>query len=91
MTEKWTPAPWRVVPRGSGRGGPLVVRGGEGGFMVAGLSPEREDADARLIAAAPDMAEALAEIIAVAERRHPAPAMAIQKCRAALDAVRGDE
>lgn len=53
-----TPGPWRVIGPYSG-GHYSVQRGKEGGFIVTGTSTEREEADARLIAAAPDLMEAL--------------------------------
>ncbi len=55
-----TPGPWTFVPREEYRG-PLVQRGREGGFYVQGSSERREDADARLIASAPMLLEALIE------------------------------
>jgi hypothetical protein len=54
-----TPEPWTLVPPSARGDEPIVVRGHEGGFMVKGLSPEREVADARLIAAGPKL---LAEV-----------------------------
>ncbi len=56
---KHTPGPWRVIARANERNGPCVQRGRQGGFMIIGMSPEAEDADARLIAAAPELLEAL--------------------------------
>jgi len=58
-----TPGPWRLVDRGTFGKFPMVVRGNEGGFAVQGLSPESEDADARLIAAAPDLYNALLSVL----------------------------
>lgn len=55
---KHTPGPWRFEPRDGFRP-PYVVRGKEGGFAVLGRSPDQEDADARLIAAAPELLDAL--------------------------------
>jgi hypothetical protein len=55
---KHTPGPWKFLPRES-RFRPAVQRGTEGAFSVSGLTNEREDADAILIAAAPDLLEAL--------------------------------
>ena len=53
-----TPGPWRFIERAHGMR-PSVQRGGEGGFQVIGKTQEREDADARLIASAPDLLDAL--------------------------------
>lgn len=57
-----TPGPWRFEP-GDKFTKPYVVRGREGGFQVMGLSTEREEADAKLIAAAPDLLEALEAMV----------------------------
>ena len=58
---KHTPGPWRFTPRNNWNewSKPIVQRGEQGGFCVEGLSTEAEDADARLIAAAPELLEAL--------------------------------
>ena len=59
---KHTPGPWRLawVPEGVK---PIVQRGKEGWFEVCGMSAEREHADAHLIAAAPDLLEALHRLL----------------------------
>lgn len=57
--EQHTPGPWRLVPPQEEYHKPVVQRGTEGGFGVHGLSKAREIADARLIAAAPDLLAAL--------------------------------
>lgn len=57
---KHTPGPWRYIPGMLGaKFPPAVQRGSEGGFLVEGVTREQEDADARLISAAPDLLEAL--------------------------------
>ena len=61
MTNKHTPAPWRHEPGRDGKP-PYVVRGSEGGFVVMGLTAERQEADAALIAAAPDIFKALDDL-----------------------------
>ena len=58
----FTPGPWRYR-KGDNLSCPYVIRGTEGGFAVMGLSRSREEADARLIAAAPELLEALQEIV----------------------------
>lgn len=63
MTNKHTPAPWRHEPGRDGKP-PHVVRGSEGGFVVMGLTAERQEADASLISASPDLLEALIEVTA---------------------------
>ena len=61
-----TPGPWRyrkgddVLPA-------VVQRGDEGGFVVQGLSRERAEADARLIAAAPDLLAELEHLVLLME------------------------
>lgn len=62
--DKHTPGPWRYMETNGMRDKPAVQRGSEGGFLVYGSSAEREEADARLISAAPDMYEALKDMIA---------------------------
>jgi len=57
-----TPAPWTYRPAGNFKY-PIVQRGDEGGFVVSGLSSSRQEADARLIAAAPDLLEALRSVL----------------------------
>lgn len=61
MTTKHTSGPWRYEPGRDGRP-PYVIRGTEGGFVVVGMTAERQEADARLIAAAPDLLLALERI-----------------------------
>lgn len=65
---KHTEGPWRVTLPGDVPGSefptkPAVQRGREGGFTVQGLSKEKEVADAILIAAAPDLFDALAAFL----------------------------
>lgn len=86
-----TPGPWRIIPRAHERNGPCIQRGREGGFMVKGMSSEAEDADARLIAAAPDLLAACKEaeeqlsIMAAS----PASNWWVQKLRAAIAKAEG--
>lgn len=61
MTNQHTPAPWRHEPGRDGKP-PYVVRGSEGGFVVMGVTAERQEADAALIAAAPDLYHALDDL-----------------------------
>ncbi|MFY4005997.1 hypothetical protein [Achromobacter denitrificans] len=58
MTTKHTPGPWRYQPGRDSRP-PYVIRGSEGGFVVVGMTADRQEADAALIAAAPELLEAL--------------------------------
>lgn len=53
-----TPGPW-IYRKVDDKFAPIVQRGAEGGFSVHALTDSRADADARLIAAAPELLEAL--------------------------------
>ena len=54
MTTEHTSGPWRYEPGRDGRP-PYVIRGTEGGFVVVGMTADRQEADARLISAAPEL------------------------------------
>ena len=72
MISKHTPGPWRVETEYGPH--PYVVRAHEGGFVVMGLSHEREIADARLIGAAPDLlhaAQAALFVLTIINEREP--------------------
>lgn len=63
---KWTKGPWEIIPRGSKHLAPCILRKAEtcGAYVaeVRTYPPDPEaDANARLIAAAPDLYEALEE------------------------------
>ena len=64
---KHTPGPWLYLPGDDPSWRPAVQRGREGGFVVEGLSREREEADARLIAAAPELLDELTRLVGVIE------------------------
>ncbi|MEJ1159456.1 hypothetical protein [Prosthecomicrobium sp. N25] len=68
---KYTPGPWSFQPGQNNWPHPSVWRGNEGGFQVLGTSRERSEADARLIAAAPDLLESLKDVVAVVQERDP--------------------
>lgn len=70
MSTQHTPGPWRYEPGRNDRP-PYVIRGSEGGFVVVGMTAARQDADARLIAAAPDLLSALVEIRAYLSKCPP--------------------
>ena len=59
MSTQHTPGPWELVPASGRCPWPAVIRGETGGFLVHGISKQLCEADARLIAAAPDLLEAL--------------------------------
>ncbi|MFY2945848.1 hypothetical protein ACOTJB_23805 [Achromobacter xylosoxidans] len=62
MTTNHTPGPWRYEAGRDGRP-PYVIRRTEGGFVVVGMTADRQEADARLIAAAPELLEALQKLL----------------------------
>jgi hypothetical protein len=62
MNEPWTPGPWEFSDSSDVRGhkGEFRARSPYNGFLLVG--PWVNPADLRLIAAAPEMAEALAQV-----------------------------
>lgn len=62
-----TPGPWRFCEPDQISRWPVVQRGMSGGFQVKGDSPERTLADAKLIAAAPELLVSLKEMLVLAE------------------------
>ena len=56
--KNYTPGPWSVTIFESG-GKAIVQRGESGGFYVNGFCTKTQNADAMLIAAAPDLLESL--------------------------------
>ena len=79
---KFTPGPWKCV-------GTLVYFSNNAGGIDLRACPDSE-ANARLIAAAPDLLEALEAIIA-SECRQPDVGCAWTKARAAIARARGEE
>jgi hypothetical protein len=63
MNTQHTPGPWELIPASSVCPWPAVIRGKTGGFLVHGISKQLCDADARLIAAAPELLEALQHLM----------------------------
>ncbi len=64
-----TPAPWSLIER---QDGSFLVKAGSWDVahnQHSGVHPERERANAHLIAAAPDLLEALKAVMAVADRK----------------------
>ncbi|MFY2570157.1 hypothetical protein [Achromobacter ruhlandii] len=70
MTTNHTRGPWRYEPGRDGRP-PYVIRRTEGGFVVVGMTADRQEADARLIAAAPELLEALDTVVFWYGKRGP--------------------
>ena len=62
MNTQHTPGPWELIPASDRCPWPAVIRGETGGFLVHGISKQLCDADARLIAAAPELLEALQDL-----------------------------
>lgn len=84
---KWTKGPWRLAPYDS-----RLIWDARGLCVADLTSPDRlgysAEADARLIAAAPDLYEALEAFLQLDDANHQA---AIDKARAALARARGEE
>ena len=66
MTGKYTPGPWQVGEHdyADARGFVLTVNAGEHNICEISLPDATDEANARLIAAAPEMAEALKQALA---------------------------
>ena len=72
---KHTPGPWLIEAQNSHTGAIATVHNTTDvwveiwseNWIVTGMGPEEQSANARLIAAAPDLLEALKEIIAAAD------------------------
>ncbi len=100
---KWTPGPWVVESTLRANGGDTSVMTGDGAYCIAdlhesgGMARPYEEcvANARLVAAAPDMTEALREAIVCAEaagwQTLPRFDLALAAMRAALSAAKGGE
>ena len=98
MSKQFTPGPWRVGDDATGK--PLTVWAAEPGRCVTSVLDDRLGRDAppianaRLVAAAPEMYEALTRYIATYAdtQTHPTPtqeALVILATRSALKRVRG--
>jgi hypothetical protein len=82
MSEKFTPGPWRTDYDGHG----AISIETEDARQICYV---RDEDNARLIAAAPEMLNALQEVIAVAEGTHPRPVMGIDAVRKAIEKATG--
>jgi len=76
---KFTPGPWKIGAYESGR---MAVDGANGEEVTGYIDIE----DAHLIAAAPDLYNALEEVIRISDRKHDA----WDKAKAALAKARGE-
>ena len=87
MAGNWHPGPWHVA---SGRGGARVCAGP---LFLAGVVEqplvEDREATAQLIAAAPDLYDALADMTAICATTAPDHNLAIKRARAALAKATG--
>jgi hypothetical protein len=98
METKPTPGPWYIKTRQARFDPTVVIEDGVCGpdgeqIKVCGMtltSSAEAKANARLIAAAPEMLEALREIIAVAEGKHLRPIMGIDAVRRAIAKATGE-
>jgi hypothetical protein len=81
---KHTAGPWRAYVDGDRS--PVVQRGRSGGFVVHDTDWERANADALLIAAAPDLLNAI-EVLTAAAESFGIPCDA---ARAAISRARGE-
>lgn len=97
MEFRGTPGPWKwdcgvIPPDGPGRYADIYIDGGEkiiarfNEFLE--VAPEEGCANARLIAAAPELLEALAEMV---ELFHGYQGMELNRARAALARALGEE
>ena len=86
---KHTPGPWHITRNDfcvwiTNAGKAQIAKA----FRPAGMTPETCDANARLIAAAPDMAAALQAIVAILDGRQPKdPAGALMIAQSALASI----
>lgn len=92
---KWTPGPWTVDDGDSEAFGVFSADGAgicylsENPYRGLGLRPE-DSANANLIAAAPDMYEALETMLAIFAPKLSLPGSMASKARAALAKARGE-
>lgn len=66
MTQKHTPGPWKVYERVSNHDSDSWIKGPDGEQIASGIGHEDEPqqlANARLIAAAPELLEALQDLV----------------------------
>jgi hypothetical protein len=76
LAGKWTPGPWEIDPDrrrsqcvySDDATGSLIARTGGKGFEYVNRARDEEDANAALIALAPDMAQAILDMQAEVER-----------------------
>ena len=102
MGIKHTPAPWRVSSES-----PRIIKkdyraiGSDAGFLIASTmgndnsgfyaSEQEADANARLIAAAPELLEALEELITATQHLDQCHQATADKARAAIAKAKGEE
>lgn len=84
MNTQHTPGPWELISASGRCPWPAVIRGETGGFLVHGISKQLCEADARLIASAPELLEALK--LAVRQNSHDMlmTGEELHKCEAAI-------
>lgn len=95
MTQTWTPGPWRAMPICgdlSGQTNGLILFGANSpiGQVIVRDSAEQAQADARLIAAAPELYAALKDLLKASQTDEPDDWLAgWQAANAAIAKVRG--
>lgn len=97
MTNPWTPGPWHYSPTHYGKAYDIGAADGDNVALVYGPSENGSDffrANARLIAAAPELLAALEEMVEVHPRYNrdhwPVLADALDHARAAIAKAKGD-
>lgn len=86
---KHTPGPWRVVPTGAGN---VLIQSDSVSQTVATVHGAEQAANARLIAAAPELLEALQLAVGIIENHPAMGAMAVPPSfRAAIAKAEGRE
>jgi hypothetical protein len=90
METKHAPGPWKAIKAPHGPIDIFDCNDHDIVTLYGGNGVEAKEANARLIAAAPEMLKALREIIAVAEGKHLRPIMGIEAVRLAIAKATGE-
>ena len=88
MRNRHTPGPWRLCPTNSG----IMIGGGVPGYIAQVRhcrGDQDPEADARLIAASPDLLEALRDLLGTCGAFSPKGKAAIDAARATIAKVEG--
>lgn len=91
---KHTPAPWRVIPKGKSIGNGSMIFSGEKKVAsvtaIADKPLSQKIADAMLIAAAPELLEALEMMLEMSEMKGFGKSAAEDTARAAIKKAKGE-